>query len=66
VRSFKLTFDDDDFDVPRAIEFEAVVPAEAFLILKREGGDRMAILWEGERRLGAVKLTESGFWQITP
>jgi hypothetical protein len=65
VRTFRLTFDDDDRDLQRAIEFDVSFPADVFQILKRHGGDGMAILWEGDKRLGAVELTESGFWRLT-
>lgn len=64
--SFTLTLDDDGLGEPKRIEFNASDPGQAFLILEREASGRMAILWEGQRRLGTLERTEAGVWQLAP
>jgi hypothetical protein len=66
VRSFTLAFDEDGLGTPKQVSFEAIDPEQAFRIMEREAVGRSAILWEGLTRLGRLRLTEVGFWELTP
>ena len=65
MRSFTLTLDGDGLDDSKRIEFDAYDPASAFLILERERAGKTAILWEGEKRLGTLRRTKVGGWQLS-
>ena len=61
---FAMTLDDDGQGEPKRIEFTADDPHRAFFILEKEKTGRKAILWQDEKRLGALQRTENGVWQI--
>jgi hypothetical protein len=64
MRSFTITFDEDGTGEPRRIEFHADDPGLAFDLLEDAGAGREATLWEGDKRLGSLSLSEMGYWQL--
>lgn len=64
MRSFILVFDPDDHGDTKRIAFDALDPHYAFQLLERERIGRLAVIFEGEKRLGSLKRTRDGAWQI--
>ena len=65
VGSFRLVLDCECVDESELIELQGNDPSEFFEFLEREGSGKLATLWEGEKRLGTLKRTEPGLWQLT-
>lgn len=64
MRSFIITLEADEFGESKRIDFDALDPQYAFQLLEREKVGRNAILWEGETRIGSLRRTQVGAWQI--
>ncbi|KHK90942.1 hypothetical protein LK12_08310 [Novosphingobium malaysiense] len=61
---FTITLDEDGFGEPKRIEFTADDAHQAFYILENERTGRKAILWQGQKRLGALQREDDGVWKV--
>lgn len=67
VRRYRLQYDSDRFGKEKTIEFDAINPAGALLLAKREAEGRWARLYEGERllcRLERLTPDSDDLWAV--